>query len=45
MILNLLTKIIKLEIKLKDEDDKLQDLPTGKEKIKNDSDPFIFFEI
>ena len=29
---------VSLELKLKDEDDKIQDLPTGKEKVKNDSD-------
>jgi hypothetical protein len=29
---------VSLELKLKDEDDEIQDLPTGKEKIKNDSD-------
>lgn len=29
---------VNLELKLKDEDDKIQDLPTGKEKVKNDSD-------
>jgi tRNA1(Val) A37 N6-methylase TrmN6 len=29
---------ISLELKLKDEDDEIQELPTGKEKIKNDSD-------
>jgi len=28
---------ITLEVKLKDEDDEIQELPTGKEKIKNDS--------
>ena len=35
------TKTLKgdiISLKLKDEDDKLQDLPTGKEKIKDDSD-------
>ena len=29
---------VNILLKLKDEDDKIQDLPTGKEKIKNDSD-------
>ncbi len=29
---------INVELKLKDEDDEIQDLPTGKEKVKNDSD-------
>jgi hypothetical protein len=29
---------VSLELKLKDEDDEIQDLPTGKEKVKNDSD-------
>ena len=29
---------VNLELKLKDEDDEIQDLPTGKEKVKNDSD-------
>ena len=29
---------VSLELKLKDEDDMIQDLPTGKEKVKNDSD-------
>jgi site-specific DNA-methyltransferase (adenine-specific) len=29
---------VSLELKLKDEDDELQDLPTGKEKVKNESD-------
>ena len=29
---------VSLELKLKDEDDELQDLPTGKEKVKNDND-------
>ena len=29
---------VSLELKLKDENDVIQDLPTGKEKIKNDSD-------
>ena len=29
---------VSLELKLKDEDDELQDLPTGREKVKNDSD-------
>jgi hypothetical protein len=28
---------VSLELKLKDEDDEIQDLPTGKEKVKNDS--------
>ena len=27
---------VSLELKLKDEDDEIQDLPTGKEKVKND---------
>jgi len=29
---------VSLELKLKDEDDEIQDLPTGKEKVKNESD-------
>ena len=29
---------VSLELKLKDEDDEIQDLPKGKEKVKNDSD-------
>ena len=29
---------VSLKLKLKDEDDEIQDLPTGKEKVKNDSD-------
>ena len=32
---------INLELKFKDEDDEIQDLPTGKEKIKNESDTII----
>lgn len=43
LINKIFTKTIKsdkvsLELKLKDEDDEIQDLPTGKEKVKNDSD-------
>lgn len=29
---------VSLKLKLKDEDDEIQDLPSGKEKVKNDSD-------
>jgi predicted RNA-binding protein len=32
---------INLELKFKDEDDEIQDLPTGKEKIKNESDSAV----